>query len=112
MAGRQGLEPRYADPESAVLPLDDLPEDLILTLARGVAGPSELNLSRAHAHGVLSHAGPAQILEQEDHLVLLVLAGTLAAGLVGRRCTVPAALELFDGLGQLCAATAATPSAF
>ena len=26
MAGRQGLEPRYADPESAVLPLDDLPE--------------------------------------------------------------------------------------
>ena len=30
MAGRQGLEPRYADPESAVLPLDDLPEVLIL----------------------------------------------------------------------------------
>ena len=30
MAGRQGLEPRYADPESAVLPLDDLPaEDLL-----------------------------------------------------------------------------------
>jgi hypothetical protein len=27
MAGRQGLEPRYADPESAVLPLDDLPRD-------------------------------------------------------------------------------------
>jgi hypothetical protein len=26
MAGRQGLEPRYADPESAVLPLDDLPK--------------------------------------------------------------------------------------
>ena len=25
MAGRQGFEPRYADPESAVLPLDDLP---------------------------------------------------------------------------------------
>jgi hypothetical protein len=25
VAGRQGLEPRYADPESAVLPLDDLP---------------------------------------------------------------------------------------
>ena len=25
MAGRQGLEPRYAEPESAVLPLDDLP---------------------------------------------------------------------------------------
>jgi hypothetical protein len=28
MAGRQGLEPRYADPESAVLPLDDLPRIL------------------------------------------------------------------------------------
>src|SRR5213592_902004 len=26
MAGRQGFEPRYADPESAVLPLDDLPK--------------------------------------------------------------------------------------
>ena len=26
LAGRQGLEPRYADPESAVLPLDDLPD--------------------------------------------------------------------------------------
>jgi hypothetical protein len=27
VAGRQGFEPRYADPESAVLPLDDLPEN-------------------------------------------------------------------------------------
>ncbi len=25
LAGTQGLEPRYADPESAVLPLDDVP---------------------------------------------------------------------------------------
>src|SRR6267154_490591 len=25
LAGRQGFEPRYADPESAVLPLNDLP---------------------------------------------------------------------------------------
>ena len=25
MAGTQGFEPRYADPESAVLPLDDVP---------------------------------------------------------------------------------------
>lgn len=25
LAGRQGLEPRYAAPETAVLPLDDLP---------------------------------------------------------------------------------------
>jgi hypothetical protein len=28
LAGRQGLEPRYADPESAVLPLDDLPSSV------------------------------------------------------------------------------------
>ena len=27
MAGTQGFEPRYADPESAVLPLDDVPVD-------------------------------------------------------------------------------------
>ena len=27
LAGRQGFEPRYADPESAVLPLDDLPTE-------------------------------------------------------------------------------------
>ena len=27
LAGRQGFEPRYADPESAVLPLDDLPRE-------------------------------------------------------------------------------------
>jgi hypothetical protein len=25
VAGTQGFEPRYADPESAVLPLDDVP---------------------------------------------------------------------------------------
>src|SRR5579871_4607722 len=28
MAGTQGFEPRYADPESAVLPLDDVPVKL------------------------------------------------------------------------------------
>ena len=34
MAGRQGFEPRYADPETAVLPLDDLPTTIthIVTL--------------------------------------------------------------------------------
>ena len=31
LAGRQGFEPRYADPESAVLPLDDLPVRLSYT---------------------------------------------------------------------------------
>ena len=30
LAGRQGFEPRYADPESAVLPLDDLPVRLLI----------------------------------------------------------------------------------
>jgi hypothetical protein len=28
LAGTQGFEPRYADPESAVLPLDDVPRQL------------------------------------------------------------------------------------
>src|SRR3954465_1597601 len=28
LAGTQGFEPRYADPESAVLPLDDVPVNL------------------------------------------------------------------------------------
>src|ERR1700722_5490664 len=32
LAGRQGLEPRYADPESAVLPLDDLPAKGVETI--------------------------------------------------------------------------------
>jgi hypothetical protein len=37
LAGRQGLEPRYADPESAVFPLDDLPAKGVHTIlaARG-----------------------------------------------------------------------------
>jgi hypothetical protein len=39
MAGRQGFEPRYADPESAVLPLDDLPNgNRILALGTGHLG--------------------------------------------------------------------------
>ena len=36
MAGRQGLEPRYADPESAVLPLDDLPVSFSILTSRGL----------------------------------------------------------------------------
>lgn len=38
MAGRQGLEPRYAAPEAAVLPLDDLPvrPNLNITQAWGL----------------------------------------------------------------------------
>jgi|SRR5580658_2594392 hypothetical protein len=35
LAGRQGLEPRYADPESAVLPLDDLPRAQLRPLYAG-----------------------------------------------------------------------------
>src|ERR1044071_3766000 len=38
LAGTQGFEPRYADPESAVLPLDDVPVDLYFS--RGVEGES------------------------------------------------------------------------
>jgi hypothetical protein len=36
LAGRQGLEPRYADPESAVLPLDDLPAGGFLIILTNV----------------------------------------------------------------------------
>ncbi len=34
LAGRQGFEPRYADPESAVLPLDDLPTGVLILTDR------------------------------------------------------------------------------
>src|ERR1700690_1211583 len=40
LAGRQGLEPRYADPESAVLPLDDLPAKRVHTIL--ASGPETL----------------------------------------------------------------------
>ncbi len=40
VAGRQGLEPRYADPESAVLPLDDLPAGFARTSIQWLRGPS------------------------------------------------------------------------
>ncbi len=36
MAGRQGFEPRYAAPEAAVLPLDDLPMDSFLFYQLGL----------------------------------------------------------------------------
>src|SRR5439155_12681000 len=39
MAGRQGLEPRYADPESAVLPLDDLPDTIDSNTSRSGREP-------------------------------------------------------------------------
>ena len=83
MAGRQGLEPRYADPESAVLPLDDLPE--VLILASGPAGFSRerpsaasltcegLALSGADTDRILREARAAQIFEEQDHFVLLIL---------------------------------------
>ena len=38
VAGRQGLEPRYADPESAVLPLDDLPAAEVSTGVFSISG--------------------------------------------------------------------------
>src|SRR5437667_5024229 len=47
VAGRQGFEPRYADPESAVLPLDDLPEWPLLRRTRArtiLAGNRSLRL--------------------------------------------------------------------
>ena len=38
MAGTQGFEPRYADPESAVLPLDDVPPRVALRIAAAAFG--------------------------------------------------------------------------
>lgn len=38
MAGVQGFEPRLADPESAVLPLNDTPTDLIEIVLSSLCG--------------------------------------------------------------------------
>ena len=78
LAGRQGLEPRYADPESAVLPLDDLPEGLILASAGAFPGEA-LSLPRAYSDGELCETGTAQIFQQKDHLMLMVLDRTAGA---------------------------------
>ena len=55
MAGRQGFEPRYADPESAVLPLDDLPVTQLILITSSCSGrrlssrpPRDPNPSIAH----------------------------------------------------------------
>ena len=122
LAGRQGLEPRYADPESAVLPLDDLPEVPILASGGGVPDSSGLtgtplesvlSLPGCDAQLVLVHSGTAQILEQQDHLVLLILKRACRAATPNcREGIMPVALELFDGFRQLRAAATASPTAF
>src|SRR5689334_22873972 len=91
LAGRQGLEPRYADPESAVLPLDDLPgsEQLILTSAFS----HRLRLCRASGGAIrdADTAATAYVLEQQNHPVLLHLRRP-------RRSTAPAGSVLCTAL--------------
>ncbi len=56
LAGRQGLEPRYADPESAVLPLDDLPMVLNASITRAFAVPESLgNVKNAMPKSAFSY---------------------------------------------------------
>src|SRR5713101_8836761 len=58
MAGRQGFEPRYAAPEAAVLPLDDLPTELHfimrLHLYRDIAWHNGKFMSRIIQRALLS----------------------------------------------------------
>src|SRR5579863_1335114 len=58
MAGRQGFEPRYAAPEAAVLPLDDLPTDLHfimrINLYRDIAWHNGKFMSRIIQRALLS----------------------------------------------------------
>ena len=70
-----------------------------------------LSLPGSDAHGLLNRTGTAQILEQEDHLVLLILPGTHAMGL-GRHGAAPAVLKLLDGFRQLRPAASASPAGF
>ncbi|HVP49090.1 MAG TPA: hypothetical protein VMT32_21000 [Bryobacteraceae bacterium] len=60
---------------------------------------------------MLSRTGPAEILEQEDHFVFLILQGTGAMG-IGRHGAPAGMLELLDRLRQLGAAAPASPTAF
>jgi hypothetical protein len=117
LAGRQGLEPRYADPESAVLPLDDLPGRPYFNIGpknyrmlEGDAGG--LSLPCPDAHGVLGHPGAAEVLEQEYHFVLLVLKRIQAARVCIDSRAVPVSLELLDRFRQLGTAAPAQSAAF
>ena len=58
MAGTQGFEPRYAAPEAAVLPLDD-----VLTAA---AGDHEAKVSDLNILSVLSEITPRELGASED----------------------------------------------
>ena len=57
LAGRQGFEPRYADPESAVLPLDDLP-------AGGKPSPAAIGGSGSDASQTILQLAPYDCVVQ------------------------------------------------
>ena len=69
-------------------------------------------MAGADAHGVLRHPGAAEILEQENHFVLLVLKGIPPAGHSVCTGAVAVALKLFDRFSQFGAAATAPPTAF
>src|ERR1700722_20343875 len=65
MAGGLGFEPRLAESESAVLPLDDPPAGLTLGVLRAATGFAAADLLAFHLARIARHeAGPAQRLAQ------------------------------------------------
>src|SRR5579863_5948377 len=67
MAGRQGFEPRYAAPEAAVLPLDDLPTGLHfimrVRLIPGIAWHNGKFMSRIIERALLSVTNKTGIVD-------------------------------------------------
>src|SRR6516162_3192932 len=70
MAGRQGFEPRYADPESAVLPLDDLPAPDAL----------RVHLRLAPAHAEFAEGQPVKLLSEPQALRINGVYSLLSSG--------------------------------
>ncbi len=71
VAGRQGFEPRYADPESAVLPLDDLPTEFHFNKRNDARAPgSTLNVHDE----VTRQAGPGRSVKRLFVAMALLIA--------------------------------------
>lgn len=73
---------------------------------------AELSLPGCDAHGVLGYPGAAEVLEQENHFVFLILQGILATEYSIRSRTVAVAFKLLDRLGQLGTAASTLPAVF
>ena len=70
-----------------------------------------LSLPGADAHRLLGHAGAAEVFEQENHFVLLVVKGIPATRYSVCCRPVPVALKLLDRFRQFGAAATAPPAA-